>query len=177
MTPAHTNQLIHAISPHLLQHAHDPVNWQPWGPAAFQQAALEDKPIFMSIGYASCHWCHVMRRESFQAEDIAKLLNDNFVCIKLDREERPNIDEVFMQATLAATEGRGGWPMTLFMTQDHKPFFAETYMAPEPRDGRPGFRSTCRNTARRWKESRQLVINDVVALARLPTPPIPTLHR
>ncbi len=126
MTPAHTNQLIHATSPHLLQHAHDPVNWQPWGPAAFQQAAKEDKPIFMSIGYASCHWCHVMRRESFQAEDIAKLLNDNFICIKVDREERPNIDEVFMQATLAATEGRGGWPMTIVMTPDRQPFFAET---------------------------------------------------
>ncbi|MCH8964117.1 MAG: thioredoxin domain-containing protein [Planctomycetes bacterium] len=164
MTPAHTNQLIHATSPHLLQHAHDPVNWQPWGPAAFQQAALEDKPIFLSIGYASCHWCHVMRRDSFQAEDIAKLLNDNFVCIKVDREERPNIDEVFMQATLAATEGRGGWPMTLFMTPDRKPFFADTYLAPEPRSGRPGFRSTCRNIAQRWKENRQLVINDADAL-------------
>ncbi|MCZ6653751.1 MAG: thioredoxin domain-containing protein, partial [Planctomycetota bacterium] len=164
MTPEHTNQLIHTTSPHLLQHAHDPVNWQPWGPAAFQQASLEDKPIFLSIGYASCHWCHVMRRDSFQAEDIAKLLNDNFVCIKVDREERPNIDEVFMQATLAATKGRGGWPMTIFMTPDRKPFFADTHMAPEPRDGRPGFRDTCRDIARRWKENRQLVINDADAL-------------
>ena len=164
MTPVHTNQLIHATSPHLLQHAHDPVDWQPWGPAAFQQAALEDKPIFMSIGYAACHWCHEMRKESFQNEDVAKLLNEHFVCIKLDREERPDIDEVFMQATLSANKGRGGWPMTVFMTPDRKPFFTATFVPLKDQTGYRGFASLSRDLARRWKDNRALVINEADAL-------------
>ncbi|OQB16019.1 MAG: N-acylglucosamine 2-epimerase (GlcNAc 2-epimerase) [Firmicutes bacterium ADurb.Bin193] len=121
-----TNRLINEKSPYLLQHAHNPVDWYPWGEEAFNKAKAEDKPIFMSVGYSTCHWCHVMERESFVDEDVAKILNDSFVCIKLDREERPDIDHIYMEVCQATT-GSGGWPLTIFMDSEKKPFFAGTY--------------------------------------------------
>ena len=124
--PQHTNRLIHSTSPYLLQHAHNPVDWYPWGPEALNKARQEDKPIFLSVGYAACHWCHVMEHESFENQEVAAVLNQHFVCIKVDREERPDIDDLYMQATLAMT-GSGGWPMSVFLTPDLKPFLAGTY--------------------------------------------------
>ncbi len=124
--PKHTNRLIHATSPYLLQHAHNPVDWSEWGEEALRKAREEDKPIFLSIGYAACHWCHVMEHESFEKEDVAALLNENFVCIKVDREERPDIDEIYMAFTQHST-GHGGWPMSVWLFPDGRPFFAGTY--------------------------------------------------
>ena len=125
--PAHTNRLINETSPYLLQHAHNPVDWHPWGQQAFEEARKRDAPIFLSIGYSTCYWCHVMERESFENETIAKQLNDNFVCIKVDREQRPDIDDIYMAATVLMT-GRGGWPMTCFLEPKHlMPFWCGTY--------------------------------------------------
>src|SRR5437870_806460 len=115
----HTNRLINETSPYLLQHAHNPVDWYPWGPDALERARKEDKPILLSVGYAACHWCHVMEHESFESESTAKLMNDNFVCIKVDREERPDIDEIYMSFVQAMTS-HGGWPMTVFLMPDGK---------------------------------------------------------
>jgi uncharacterized protein len=126
----YTNHLLHETSPYLLQHAHNPVDWYPWGPEAFAKAKQEQKPIFLSIGYSACHWCHVMERESFEDEGIAKLLNEHFVAIKVDREERPDLDEVYMTAVQLMT-GSGGWPMTTLLTPEGKPFVGGTYF---PRD-------------------------------------------
>ncbi|MFQ5489495.1 MAG: thioredoxin domain-containing protein [Phycisphaerae bacterium] len=126
----HTNHLIDATSPYLLQHAHNPVDWYPWGPEALDKAAKENKPIFLSIGYAACHWCHVMEHESFENEAVADILNAHFVCIKVDREERPDLDEIYMHVTQQMT-GRGGWPMSVFMTPAKVPFYAGTYFPPE----------------------------------------------
>jgi uncharacterized protein len=128
--PRHTNRLISETSPYLLQHAHNPVDWYPWGEAALRRAREENRPILLSIGYSACHWCHVMERESFEDESIAALMNQHFVCIKADREERPDLDEIYMSATLALNGGQGGWPMTVFLTPDQKPFFAGTYFPP-----------------------------------------------
>jgi uncharacterized protein YyaL (SSP411 family) len=124
------NRLINEKSPYLLQHAHNPVDWYPWGEEAFEKAKSEDKPIFLSIGYSTCHWCHVMERESFEDEEVAEALNRGFVSIKVDREERPDIDSIYMTVCQALT-GHGGWPMTIFMTPDKKPFFAGTYFPSE----------------------------------------------
>lgn len=135
----HTNRLINETSPYLLQHAHNPVDWFSWGEEAFAIAKKENKPIFLSVGYSSCHWCHVMEHESFENEEIAKIMNDNFVCIKVDREERPDIDQVYMNYVQMAT-GSGGWPMSVFLTPDQKPFFGGTYFPPDDRYGRPGFK-------------------------------------
>ncbi|MHB8085107.1 MAG: thioredoxin domain-containing protein [Dehalococcoidia bacterium] len=132
------NHLAGESSPYLLQHAKNPVDWYPWGDAAFSKARKEDKPIFLSIGYSSCHWCHVMAHESFEDEEIAGYLNDNFICIKVDREERPEIDHIYMQAVQALT-GRGGWPLSVFLTPAGIPFFGGTYFPPENRHGMPGF--------------------------------------
>ncbi len=132
------NRLAEETSPYLLQHANNPVDWQPWGPAAFERARAENKPIFLSIGYSACHWCHVMEHESFEDPDIARFLNDNFVSIKVDREERPDLDQIYMQAVQAMT-GRGGWPMSVFLTADLKPFYGGTYWPPSGRMGMPGF--------------------------------------
>jgi hypothetical protein len=137
--PAHTNRLIHETSPYLLQHAHNPVDWFPWGAEAFATARRENKPIFLSIGYSTCHWCHVMERESFENPDVAAVLNAHFVCIKVDREERPDLDKIYMTATQMTT-GSGGWPMSVWLTGDLKPFYCGTYFPPESRYGRPGFR-------------------------------------
>lgn len=133
-----TNRLAREKSPYLLQHGHNPVDWYPWGAEAFDKAREEKKPIFLSVGYATCHWCHVMERESFENEDIARYLNAHFVSIKVDREERPDVDRVYM-TFVQATAGRGGWPMSVFLTQDLKPFFGGTYFPPTPRQGQPGF--------------------------------------
>lgn len=138
MEHKHTNRLIHETSPYLLQHAHNPVNWYAWGDEALNKARSENKPILLSIGYSACHWCHVMERESFENEKIAALMNELFVNIKVDREERPDLDEIYMSAVQVLT-GRGGWPMTIFLTSDGKPFYGGTYFPPEDRQGMPGF--------------------------------------
>ena len=133
-----TNRLIDETSPYLLQHAHNPVDWYPWGEEALARAKVEDKPILLSVGYSACHWCHVMERESFENQDIARIMNELFVCIKVDREERPDIDSIYMTAVQALT-GRGGWPMTVFLTPQGEPFYGGTYFPPEDRGGLPGF--------------------------------------
>jgi hypothetical protein len=138
MEPKYTNRLIHETSPYLLQHAHNPVDWYPWGEEALSQSKNEDKPILLSIGYSSCHWCHVMERESFENETIAQIMNERFVNIKVDREERPDLDEIYMNAVQIMT-GSGGWPMTVFLTPDLIPFHAGTYFPPEDKGGMPGF--------------------------------------
>ena len=137
-TPKHTNRLIHETSPYLLQHAHNPVDWYPWGEEALARAQREQKPILLSIGYSACHWCHVMERESFENEEIAAVMNDLFINIKVDREERPDLDEIYMNAIQIMTR-QGGWPMTVFLTPDLKPFYGGTYYPPTDRYGRPGF--------------------------------------
>jgi uncharacterized protein YyaL (SSP411 family) len=131
------NRLISEKSPYLLQHAYNPTDWYPWGPEAFEKARLENKPIFLSIGYSTCHWCHVMENESFEDFEVARLLNDTFVAIKVDREERPDIDNYFMNAAMMMT-GSGGWPLNVMLTPDLKPFFATTYIPKESRFGRLG---------------------------------------
>jgi uncharacterized protein YyaL (SSP411 family) len=150
------NRLAHERSPYLLQHAHNPVDWHAWNDEAFARARSEDKPIFLSIGYSTCHWCHVMEHESFENEQIAALLNRDFVSIKVDREERPDVDRVYM-AFVQATTGQGGWPMTVFLTPDLKPFYGGTYFPPSSRWGRPGFSDLLTELARVWKEDRARV--------------------
>ena len=145
------NQLINASSPYLLQHAENPVNWYPWGEEALTKARTENKPIFLSIGYAACHWCHVMAHESFEDEETAAFMNEHFVNIKVDREERPDIDAIYMQATVAMT-GSGGWPMSVFLTPDLKPFYTGTYFPPVQRYNMPAFRDVLAGIARAWKE-------------------------
>lgn len=136
----HSNRLAKERSPYLLQHAHNPVDWYPWGKDAFDKAKNEDKPIFLSVGYSTCHWCHVMERESFEDEEIGKILSENFVCIKLDREERPDVDKVYMNF-VQATSGGGGWPMSVWLTPELRPFIGGTYFPPRDRGGRPGFKT------------------------------------
>jgi uncharacterized protein YyaL (SSP411 family) len=155
-TPAHTNRLIHETSPYLLQHAHNPVDWYPWGPEAFEKAKQEDKPILLSVGYAACHWCHVMAHESFEDEDIARLINELFVSIKVDREERPDLDALYMDAVQAFT-GSGGWPMTVFLTPDALPFSGGTYFPPRDRHGMPGFPTVLRRVTHFYKTRRDQV--------------------
>jgi uncharacterized protein YyaL (SSP411 family) len=147
------NRLALEKSPYLLQHANNPVDWYAWSDEAFVKAAAENKPIFVSIGYSTCHWCHVMERESFENEEIAAILNRYFVSIKVDREERPDVDRVYMLFVQAST-GSGGWPMSVFLTPDKKPFFGGTYFAPDSRYGRPGFRAVLENLVRAWSEDR-----------------------
>src|SRR5215212_3729475 len=133
------NRLAHETSPYLLQHANNPVDWYPWGPEALERAKRENKPILLSIGYAACHWCHVMEHESFEDASTAALMNERFVNIKVDREERPDIDGIYMQAVQAMT-GHGGWPMTMFLTPDGTPFYGGTYFPKEDRHGMPSFK-------------------------------------
>jgi uncharacterized protein YyaL (SSP411 family) len=130
MKDLHTNRLIHESSPYLRQHAHNPVDWYPWGDEAFKKAERENKPLFLSIGYSTCHWCHVMEHESFANEDIATYLNEHFVSIKLDREERPDLDNIYMTG-VQIVSGQGGWPMSNFLTAKGQPFFAGTYFPPD----------------------------------------------
>lgn len=175
--PKFSNHLVGETSPYLLQHAHNPVDWYPWGEEAFQRARFEDKPIFLSIGYSACHWCHVMERESFENESIAKILNDRFIPVKVDREERPDIDEIYMSAVVALT-GSGGWPMSVWLTPDLKPFYGGTYYPPLDMWGRPGFATVLLNIADAWTKRRHEVdqsakgITDYIA-AQLGTMPNP----
>ncbi len=165
MSTKHENRLAGETSPYLLQHAHNPVDWYPWGPEALERARRQERPILLSIGYAACHWCHVMERESFENEDIARLMNDNFVCIKVDREERPDLDDIYMSATVALS-GSGGWPMTVFLAPDRRPFFAGTYFPPEDRYGRPGFASLLLRIAELWKNQREDLLQQASELTQ-----------
>src|SRR5256714_4109319 len=133
-----TNRLINETSPYLLQHARNPVDWYAWGEEAFAKARQEDKPILLSIGYSACHWCHVMEHESFENEEIARAMNENFVSIKVDREERPDLDQIYMNAVQMMT-GHGGWPMTVFLTPEGVPFYGGAFYPPEDRYNKPGF--------------------------------------
>nr|MDQ6913518.1 thioredoxin domain-containing protein [Verrucomicrobiota bacterium] len=153
---AFTNRLANEKSPYLLQHAHNPVDWYPWGEEAFEKARKENKPIFLSVGYSTCHWCHVMEHESFENPEIAKLMNENFVSIKVDREERPDVDRVYM-AFVQATTGGGGWPMNVWLTPDLKPFVGGTYFPPEDRDGLPGFKRVLTQLAEAWQKDRDKI--------------------
>jgi len=148
------NRLIHEKSPYLLQHARNPVDWYPWGEEAFERVKKEDKPVFLSVGYSTCHWCHVMERESFEHDDVAAMLNRNFVAIKVDREERPDLDEVYMTATQLLTS-RGGWPNSVWLTPDGRPWYAGTYFPREDSPGRPGFKTVLTSLAEAWRTRRQ----------------------
>ena len=150
------NHLASEKSPYLLQHANNPVDWYPWGAEAFEKARREDKPIFLSIGYSTCHWCHVMERESFENEQIAGLLNAHFVPVKVDREERPDVDRIYM-SFVQATTGSGGWPMSVFLTPELKPFYGGTYFPPDNRYGRPGFTTVLNSLARAWSGERDKI--------------------
>jgi len=152
-TTPFTNRLLHEPSPYLRQHAHNPVDWYPWGPEALERARQLDRPIFLSIGYSACHWCHVMEQESFENEEIAKILNDHFVSIKVDREERPDLDQIYM-ASVQLLTGSGGWPMSVFLTPDLKPFTGGTYFPPDDRYGRPGFKRLLLHIAEVWRTRR-----------------------
>ncbi|OGP89034.1 MAG: thioredoxin [Deltaproteobacteria bacterium RBG_16_48_10] len=154
--PKHTNRLIYETSPYLLQHAHNPVDWYPWGEEAISRARNGDKPILLSIGYSSCHWCHVMEKESFENEAIARMMNERFINIKVDREERPDLDEIYMNAVQVMT-GSGGWPMTVFLTPDLVPFHAGTYFPPEDRGGIPGFSKVLITVAEYYRSHQQEV--------------------
>jgi len=168
------NHLIHEKSPYLLQHAYNPVEWYPWGEAAFAKAVAEDKPIFLSIGYATCHWCHVMEHECFEDPEVAKLMNETFVSIKVDREERPDIDQVYMTVCQMLT-GAGGWPLTIVMTPDRKPFFAGTFLPKHGRFQRPGMMELIPRIAEMWTESRTELESSAAEitahLARVASPP------
>ena len=162
----HANKLTEEISPYLLQHADNPVEWYPWGEEALERARNEHKPIFLSIGYSACHWCHVMERECFENERIAALLNEHFVCIKVDREERPDIDEIYMQAVQLMT-GNGGWPLNIFLTPDLEPFYGGTYFPPEDMPGRPGFTHIVRQLALAWDRQADEVAENAAQLVAL----------
>jgi uncharacterized protein YyaL (SSP411 family) len=151
------NHLVSESSPYLLQHQNNPVDWHPWGPVAIGRARSEKKPIFLSIGYAACHWCHVMEHESFENEDIARYLNEHFISIKVDREERPDLDQIYMNAVQVLT-GRGGWPMSMFLTPELKPFYGGTYWPPTPRMGMPGFEQVLAAVNDAWQNRREMVL-------------------
>jgi uncharacterized protein YyaL (SSP411 family) len=153
-----TNKLINEKSPYLLQHAHNPVDWYPWGAEAFSRAVSEDKPIFLSIGYSTCHWCHVMERESFEDDEVAEVLNKYFIAIKVDKEERPDIDSIYMSVCQAIT-GSGGWPMTIIMTSDKKPFYAGTYFPKTSKYGRPGLMDVLYSVEEAWTTRKDDLIN------------------
>lgn len=161
MTQQHSDQPVNRLakekSPYLLQHAHNPVDWYPWGEEAFEKARAENKPIFLSIGYSTCHWCHVMERESFESAEIAAILNRDFISVKVDREERPDVDHVYM-TFVQATTGSGGWPMSVWLTPDLAPFFGGTYFPPNTAFGRPGFKEVLERIAAIWKEDPQKVL-------------------
>ncbi|MEI8138616.1 MAG: thioredoxin domain-containing protein [bacterium] len=161
----HTNRLIDETSPYLLQHAHNPVQWYPWGEVAFAKARSEGKPVFLSVGYSTCHWCHVMAHESFENEAVAAILNDHFISIKVDREERPDVDRVYM-TYVQATTGGGGWPMSVWLTPDLKPFIGGTYYPPEDRWGRPGFKSLLLQIAKAWREQKVKIITSADDVTR-----------
>ena len=189
MAEERANRLAGSTSPYLRQHAHNPVEWYPWGEEAFALARTSDRPIFLSVGYAACHWCHVMERESFEDEATAAFLNERFVSIKVDREERPDVDGIYMDAVQAMNRGQGGWPMTVFCTPEGAPFFAGTYFPDEPRHGMPSFRQVLEGIDEAWRERRDEVdaagravtatLREVTAIDRRPsrsTPRSPTLR-
>ncbi len=153
------NALITEKSPYLLQHAYNPVKWYPWGSEALKRAKDENKPIFLSIGYATCHWCHVMARESFENPETAEILNENFVCIKVDREERPDLDDIYMKA-VQMLAGTGGWPLSVFLTPDLKPFYGGTYFPPQPLHGLPAFNDLLRTIADSWRDKREQILQN-----------------
>src|SRR5438477_4548642 len=153
-TTAGTNRLNAESSLYLRQHAQNPVDWYPWGPEALQHARRLDRPIFLSVGYSACHWCHVMEHESFEDADTAKVLNDHFVCIKVDREERPDLDAIYMNAVQVLNRGQGGWPMSVWLTPDLRPFYAGTYFPPRDNFGRPGFKRVLLALAEAWRDRR-----------------------
>jgi uncharacterized protein YyaL (SSP411 family) len=180
LTQGPENRLAGETSPYLLQHARNPVDWYPWGPEALERARREDRPIFLSIGYSACHWCHVMEHESFEDPETARLLNESFVCIKVDREERPDLDEIYMQAVQLFTGGHGGWPMSVFLTPALEPYFGGTYFPPADRHGMPGFRSVLRFAADAYRTRRQdvgqttrQVVEALQQMAALPQPGAP----
>ncbi|MEX2032043.1 MAG: DUF255 domain-containing protein, partial [Dehalococcoidia bacterium] len=157
------NRLAGETSPYLLQHAQNPVDWYPWGEEAFARARAEEKPILLSVGYSSCHWCHVMAHESFEAPEIAAQMNAGFVNVKVDREERPDVDSVYMTFTQALT-GQGGWPMTVFLTPDLKPFYAGTYFPPTDQHGRPGFPRLLASITHAWETNRAGVLDSATSI-------------
>ncbi len=159
-----SNRLTGSSSPYLLQHAENPVDWWPWCDAAFEQARERNVPVLLSVGYAACHWCHVMAHESFEDPAIAQVMNDHFVNIKVDREERPDVDAVYMSATTALT-GHGGWPMTVFLDHERRPFYAGTYFPPEPRSGMPSFRIVLEAISAAWEERRDDIANTAEQIA------------
>ncbi len=166
--PEHTNRLAHEKSPYLLQHAHNPVDWYSWGEEAFAKARQENKPIFLSVGYSTCHWCHVMAQESFENGEVAAIMNREFVNIKVDREERPDVDRVYM-TFVQATTGGGGWPMSVWLTPELKPFVGGTYFPPEDRYGQPGFKKVLERVATAWKENHDKIVeqgSQIVAALR-----------
>jgi uncharacterized protein len=159
----HTNALVNETSPYLLQHAHNPVDWYPWGEEALERARKEEKPILLSIGYSACHWCHVMAHESFENEDIARLMNDNFINIKVDREERPDLDQIYMSAVQMMT-GHGGWPMTMFLTPEGVPFYGGTYYPPADRHNMPGFPRVLLSVAEAYRSQTDQVANTATTM-------------
>src|SRR5438128_264488 len=165
--PLYANRLLLETSPYLLQHAHNPVDWWPWGPDAFEAARAQGKPVFLSVGYSTCHWCHVMEEESFEDPEVARELNERFVSIKVDREERPDLDSVYMQAVQLLTQ-HGGWPMSVFLTPEAKPFFGGTYFP--PRDGmrgaRVGFVTLVRELARVYAEEKERALRSAEDVSR-----------
>ncbi len=161
-----SNRLIREKSPYLLQHAYNPVDWYPWGEEAFVRAFKEDKPMMLSIGYSTCHWCHVMERESFENQEIAAIMNEHFVSVKVDREERPDVDQIYMAAVTAMT-GQGGWPLTVFLTPEKKPFYGGTYFPPYARWGSPGFTELLKAIAHSWKTNRTSVVASSVELTAM----------
>ncbi|MGI9468391.1 MAG: thioredoxin domain-containing protein, partial [Rubripirellula sp.] len=161
----HTNQLAKESSPYLLQHAHNPVDWYPWGEEAFAKAKREGKMVFLSVGYAACHWCHVMERESFEDPEIAKQMNEKFVCVKVDREERPDVDQIYMTA-VQMISGNGGWPMSVFLLPDGRPFWGGTYFPARTGDrgNSVGFLSVMDQIDKAWKTQRDAVTQQATTL-------------
>src|ERR1700712_5050474 len=157
------NRLASATSPYLLQHAENPVDWWEWGPEAFEEARRLSKPLLISIGYAACHWCHVMAHESFEDEGTARLMNERFVNVKMDREERPDVDSIYMQATQAMT-GHGGWPVAVFLTPEGRPFSCGTYFPPDDRHGMPSFRRILQSVSNAWATQRDAVTRTTEAV-------------
>ena len=170
MSVKHTNHLAQEKSPYLLQHAHNPVDWFAWNDEAFAKARAENKPVFLSIGYSTCHWCHVMERESFEKENVGKFLNEHFISIKVDREERPDVDKIYM-TFVQSTTGSGGWPMSVFLTPDLKPFFGGTYFPPDTRYGRPSFLQLLEQIAGLWRERKTEIVASADELISTPRAP------
>ncbi len=176
MQHKHTNKLINETSPYLLQHAHNPVNWYPWSNEAFKAAKAQDKPIFLSIGYSTCHWCHVMEQESFSDELTAKIMNEHFISIKVDREQRPDVDNIYMTAVQMMT-GSGGWPLSAFLTPDGKPFYGGTYFPPRSAFGRPGFKKVLLTLADMWQNKRSELLDSADKITEALSQTSPQTHK